>query len=301
MSDVSNALSALSHAFEAVKILVAENEKLKTQLRQQRVGSLEDKDVEWVVNNLGELGVKIGNQFFFLYKGESLVYDTQDSEEPDYMYRKVNKREFGETNVAPDLVTKIDAAASHLDWRRAIDHPELIRTNKEQLSKWAAQFDWIKLPLPGEKVDQCIDVNGRETFKVGQRVIVCAYGTSLAKDTIGYVSEIEDVPSENIEFNPNIAMEDNETGVGHHQMVTVYFPSVDKEVTLSGAFLKTRILETFEIGQTVTVTREGSVKPIGAVGRVIAITAADEQESRRWCHSQILLVEFDSIIDSHVA
>lgn len=36
---------------------------------------LKDDDVEWVVNEIAELGVKIGNQFFFMYKGSSLVYD----------------------------------------------------------------------------------------------------------------------------------------------------------------------------------------------------------------------------------
>ena len=46
----------------------------------------------WIVNNLGELGVKIGNRFFFLYKGDNIEYD-----DPDMKYRIVGKREFGET------------------------------------------------------------------------------------------------------------------------------------------------------------------------------------------------------------
>lgn len=50
--------------------------------------SLECTDVEWVVNDMGELGVKIKDQFFFLYKGES--YKGGD------WYRPVFKREFGE-------------------------------------------------------------------------------------------------------------------------------------------------------------------------------------------------------------
>lgn len=70
---------------------------------------LADTDVEWVVNDLAELGVKIGNQFFFLYKGESLVYgsDTEsqkagvclneDTDPPTvHTWRPVYKREFGE-------------------------------------------------------------------------------------------------------------------------------------------------------------------------------------------------------------
>ena len=36
--------------------------------------TLKDEQVEWVVNDSAELGVKIGNQFFWLYKGASLIY-----------------------------------------------------------------------------------------------------------------------------------------------------------------------------------------------------------------------------------
>lgn len=59
---------------------------------------LTDEDVEWVVNDLGELGVKIGNQFFWLYKGYSLVYeDAKHDDGSPMMWRIVGKREFGET------------------------------------------------------------------------------------------------------------------------------------------------------------------------------------------------------------
>lgn len=61
---------------------------------------------EWVVNDIAELGVKIGNRFFWLYKGESLVYgaDAEDvkdgivqhDEGGDMHWRPVFKREFGE-------------------------------------------------------------------------------------------------------------------------------------------------------------------------------------------------------------
>lgn len=54
-------------------------------------------DVEWVVNDIAELGVKIGNQFFFLYKGGSLVYsDAQHDDGSPMHWRPVFKREFGE-------------------------------------------------------------------------------------------------------------------------------------------------------------------------------------------------------------
>lgn len=58
---------------------------------------LKPEDVQWVVNNLAELGVKIGDQFFFLYKGDSLCYENPEDEHAVPMtYRTVGKREFGE-------------------------------------------------------------------------------------------------------------------------------------------------------------------------------------------------------------
>lgn len=53
---------------------------------------LDPEDVNWVVNSLGELGVRIGNQLFFCYKGQSLCYGNGS-----YTWRAVGKREFGET------------------------------------------------------------------------------------------------------------------------------------------------------------------------------------------------------------
>ena len=58
------------------------------------------EDVTWIVNNKGELGVKIGNCFFFMYKSEPLEYTEDDG---PTMYRRVGKREFGESGpISPD-------------------------------------------------------------------------------------------------------------------------------------------------------------------------------------------------------
>lgn len=66
---------------------------------------LSAEDVQWVTNDIAELGVKIGNQFFFLYKGESLVYGALDSDPTippvhddgtPMHWRPIYKREFGE-------------------------------------------------------------------------------------------------------------------------------------------------------------------------------------------------------------
>jgi hypothetical protein len=66
------------------------------------------KDVQWVVNSLGELGVCINGEYFFLYKGRSLQYGTTEGTKDqdgvavdDYgrqmLVRPVGNREFGET------------------------------------------------------------------------------------------------------------------------------------------------------------------------------------------------------------
>lgn len=53
---------------------------------------------EWIVNDLGELGVKVGGRLFFLYKGSSLEYTSPEHTNSDgpSRYRPVGKREFGE-------------------------------------------------------------------------------------------------------------------------------------------------------------------------------------------------------------
>lgn len=58
-------------------------------------------DVMWVVNDLGELGVRIGERSFFMYKGESIVYGNE-ADSPK-MQRRVQKREFGEVCRPPHL------------------------------------------------------------------------------------------------------------------------------------------------------------------------------------------------------
>lgn len=70
--------------------------------QQHKGAHLQSQDVEWVINDNGELGVKIGTTFFWLYKGESSLQDPTDPEqiypptEGPHLWRKVRKREFGE-------------------------------------------------------------------------------------------------------------------------------------------------------------------------------------------------------------
>lgn len=60
-------------------------------------------EVQWVVNDSTELGVKIHDQFFFMYRGRSLVYPTGKYETGDpRKWRHIGQLEFGES-VTPAL------------------------------------------------------------------------------------------------------------------------------------------------------------------------------------------------------
>lgn len=68
----------------------------------------ESQEPQWIVNDLGELGVRIGQRFFFLYKGDNIDYGDPDigthvngvvvhDDGTPMKWRMVGKREFGET------------------------------------------------------------------------------------------------------------------------------------------------------------------------------------------------------------
>lgn len=86
-------LCSSADAHELAKHL--NNRGLFGQVDQAAV--LKSDQVEWIVNDNGELGVKINNQCFFLYKGRSLIYGNGEHDNGSQMYyRPVFKREFGE-------------------------------------------------------------------------------------------------------------------------------------------------------------------------------------------------------------
>ena len=57
---------------------------------------LKANEVEWIVNDIGELGIRVSGQCFFLYKGHSLEYTGNNEDGTQMMVRNVGKREFGE-------------------------------------------------------------------------------------------------------------------------------------------------------------------------------------------------------------
>jgi hypothetical protein len=77
--------------------------KFLQRLFRRRPPLVTADDVEWIVNSYGELGVKIGDKFFFLYKGYSLEYGKHliGDEVLDLQWRLVGKREFGECCISP--------------------------------------------------------------------------------------------------------------------------------------------------------------------------------------------------------
>lgn len=63
---------------------------------------MSNAEPEWIVNNYGELGVKVNGRYFFLYKGDNIVYGQKlgctvsNGVITDMAYRQVGKYEFGE-------------------------------------------------------------------------------------------------------------------------------------------------------------------------------------------------------------
>ena len=67
----------------------------------------------WIVNDSAELGVKIGDRFFFLYKGDNIEYkDGKHDDGSPMLWRPVGKREFGE--VCHPLQPIIDNIKAHV-------------------------------------------------------------------------------------------------------------------------------------------------------------------------------------------
>lgn len=76
---------------------------------EKHANALESEEPLWIVNTLGELGVRVNGRCFFIYKGDNIEYgnigETQEERREELchdddsliLYRAVGKREFGET------------------------------------------------------------------------------------------------------------------------------------------------------------------------------------------------------------
>lgn len=70
------------------------------------------EDIYWIVNDCGELGIKIFDRFFFIYKRELFEYENNPHEDGSiFKYRKIEKREFGESG------PKSTQIPIHFEWK----------------------------------------------------------------------------------------------------------------------------------------------------------------------------------------
>lgn len=100
-------ISVLNTRIQALEKKAALEEKAEGEVEEKEkdpepepkpdpIASLPMSEFEWIVNNKGELGFRVGSRFFFMYKGEPLEYtDFPDAE--GMKYRKIGMREFGES------------------------------------------------------------------------------------------------------------------------------------------------------------------------------------------------------------
>lgn len=71
---------------------------LKLKALEEEIRQLKQAEPDWIVNDLGELGVRIHGRCYFCYKGYSLEYtEPVHGDGTPILYRTVGKREFGET------------------------------------------------------------------------------------------------------------------------------------------------------------------------------------------------------------
>lgn len=97
-------------------------------------------DLTWIVNDLAELGVKIGDRYLFLYKGESIEYeDGKHDDGTPILWRPVGKREFGETCKPLKAITDSLQGKDTITGRYAVclkSNPSLDHARED------GRFDW---------------------------------------------------------------------------------------------------------------------------------------------------------------
>lgn len=133
---------------EKVFDLQRQVDELKAKLR---------KEPEWVVNNLGELGVHVNDRYFFLYKGANLEYDmyvesgvVHNGDGTPMQVRPVGKVEFGEV-VKPCTFFKVNAHGQIVD-ETPKPYTSVTQEFIEGLSEGKPEdYLWKPLPAPKEE------------------------------------------------------------------------------------------------------------------------------------------------------
>jgi hypothetical protein len=140
------------------------------------------QEPEWIVNDMGELGVKLGNRCFFLYKGDNIEYeDGTHSDGTPIMYRMVGKREFGET-CKPDAYYQKGYSKTGRYTEELMFHPGFGPTSGD--------WTWKPLPSKGDQGKEASTVMKAEDsascLKDMERLIL-QYSQETAWDTPDYI------------------------------------------------------------------------------------------------------------------
>lgn len=134
------------------------------------VGKLHPEDVAFVVNDARELGVRIGEQFFWLYQGKAIELPPRHTDGTPRYWREVRPREFGE--VCRPLDTRLaDLSTSFVEgpeWRVFADTTHVgfgrrMTTEARETAKEAQAAPAIALTPPP------IPANPMETVGGGQQ------------------------------------------------------------------------------------------------------------------------------------
>ncbi len=166
--------------------------------------TVDSDDVQWVVNDLGELGVCVDGRYFFLYKDRSIVYGAYEDSSKDGVaihgdgspmrVRLLNNSEFGETcwprvwldagrrterYTVPPLL-RVDSTIEHIEasqWRPLPAAPEL-RPGYQQKPKRTDAVRVARLERKIAKRDQRI---------AGLEARVAELEQALARNTVDEV------------------------------------------------------------------------------------------------------------------
>lgn len=127
----------------------------------------------WIVNSYGELGVKVGERFFFLYKGDNIEYEnaTHDDDGTPMRYRVVGKREFGETCWPLSWVLSGRREDRYtVEWGEWRDLPPAPLTAAPQApADVVRDIKWVKEMIDDTR--EVFDASGPETPQVVRDVI----------------------------------------------------------------------------------------------------------------------------------
>jgi len=130
LDDIDVGLSTLLYAE-----LSTDKSSSEAEAPTSEEGPFNADSVEWIVNDLGELGVKVHGRCFFLFEGKSFEYGhtpeslaagrcLNDQGKPR-SYRAVSEREFGEETCRPRAISDTIGEVDYRNMRGPVISPQL--------------------------------------------------------------------------------------------------------------------------------------------------------------------------------